>query len=125
MSEPLDPIEALKQIAYLLERAREPTYRVKAFRTAAATLAELPPGELEKRARHGTLSELPGIGKATAAVVHEALAGQVPEYLAKLQPAGDATLVEGGDTLRAALRGDLHTHSNWSDGGSAQSHFGR
>jgi putative hydrolase len=118
MAEVVDPIEALKQIAYLLERAREPTFRVKAFRTAAATLAELAPGELEKRAANGTLSELPGIGKATATVVREALAGQVPEYLAKLRPAGDADLVEGGDRLRAALRGDLHTHSNWSDGGS-------
>jgi putative hydrolase len=114
----VEPIEALRQIAFLLERAREPTYRVKAFRTAADTLAALPAGELERRATHGTLSELPGIGKATASVVSEALSGQVPEYLAKLLPSGAAALTEGGTAMRAALRGDLHTHSDWSDGGS-------
>src|SRR5262249_8693117 len=27
-------------------------------------------------------------------------------------------LVEGGEKVRAALRGDLHSHSDWSDGGS-------
>lgn len=114
----VDPIDVLRQIAFLLERAREPSYRVKAFRTAADTLAALPAGELERRTNQGTLSELPGIGNATAGVVREALAGQVPEYLAKLLPSGEAALTEGGTVMRAALRGDLHTHSNWSDGGS-------
>jgi len=37
----MDPVKALKQVAFHLERAGEPTYRVQAFRNAAAVLADL------------------------------------------------------------------------------------
>jgi putative hydrolase len=114
---PRDPVADLREIAFRLERAHEPTYRVRAFRTAAGVLADLGPAEVARRAAAGTLTDLAGIGKATAAVVAQSLAGQEPEYLAKL-PVGEAPVVSGGEALRAALRGDLHTHSDWSDGGS-------
>jgi len=115
----LTPYDALRRIAYLLERSRAGTYRVQAFRGAAATVLAIDPAELKSRSAAGTLTELPGIGSATEAVIRETLEGELPEYLKSLEDKATEPLAAGGLDMRAALRGDLHSHSDWSDGGSS------
>lgn len=114
----MDPVEALRETAFWLERERASTYRVEAFRKAAAALADLPADEIAERARSGALAKMKGLGPRTTTLVQEVLDGRVPGYLADLRERNTESLADGGAELRALLRGDLHSHTDWSDGGS-------
>jgi len=112
----VDPIEALNEIAFWLERSLDSPYRTKAFRGAAAALVGMPSAQVAQSARTGALRRVPGIGDTSATVIREAVDGGIPSYLADLREKALVPLVGGGEKLRAQLRGDLHSHSDWSDG---------
>jgi putative hydrolase len=114
----MDPVEALEQITYYLDRDLAPGAKAKAFLNAAKVIRDLPPGELEERHRTGRLKDLSGIGESTAKVITQALDGETPDYLAKLEALPGIPLDEGAH-IRAALKGDCHLHSTWSDGGAS------
>ena len=106
----MNPHDALTEIATLLERERSSRYKSKAFRAAADAIAGLSEEELADAA---SLRRRKGIGESTFAVIQQALAGGVPEYLADLR---ERAGVQRSSSLRGLLRGDLHSHSDWSDG---------
>ena len=113
-----DPVADLKRIAYLLEAMQEPSYRVRAFRGAAAALGEMGPDEVERLATSGGLRGISGIGEVTERTILESLRGEEPVYLRRLASTEGQPLDEGAAALCQALQGDLHAHTLASDGGA-------
>ncbi|UNK72151.1 PHP domain-containing protein [Microbacterium sp. H1-D42] len=106
----MDAVEALLEIATLLERERASRYRAKAFRQAADVLAGLPADVRDDPTR---LRAQKGIGASTFEVIRQAQRGDTPDYLVELRGVVEPEL---RSALRAQLRGDLHSHTDWSDG---------
>ncbi|MDQ0030746.1 PHP domain-containing protein [Arthrobacter bambusae] len=114
----MDAIDALNETAFWLERELADSFKVQAFRRAAGIIAELSQEDLAARLKDGRLKRTKGIGSRTYEVISQAVDGRVPDYLENLRRRGAEPLANGGRKLNAELRGDLHSHSNWSDGGS-------
>ncbi len=118
MDVPLTPEQALLRVIHCLDRALASRYKTQAFVRALDVVRTLDPVELAERARDDRLTELDGIGDATAGVITEALAGRIPSYLAKVEAESRVAITPAGEVYRQALRGDCHLHSTWSDGGA-------
>jgi len=111
------PADALDRIVYLMDRVLADGTKVRAFARARDVVESTGDEEIGRLHAAGKLTDLPGIGPTTAKVIAEALDGEMPAYLEHLEAETVLDPGEGAD-LRAALRGDCHTHSTWSDGGA-------
>lgn len=111
-------IAALRRAIYYLDRELAPSQKVRAFQRAIDVVAALPNDELEARVQAGTVTDLDGIGASTGSVIGAAVSGVANTYLEKLEERSRIDIGEGAD-IRAALRGDCHAHSTWSDGGAS------
>ena len=114
----MTPEAAFERIVHCLDRAHDQSFKAKAFHRARAVVLEVGPEEIAERSAAGTLKDLDGIGDSSAAVIRQALAGEVPDALVKLEATTEVPITPAGQVYREALRGDCHTHSTWSDGGA-------
>ena len=96
----MDPVAALRQIAYYKDRAREDSRRVMAYHNAADVVEALTDEQRQKHERAGTWQSLPRIGPKTATVIAQAWSGREPDALVELR--SKATDL-GGGALRSAL----------------------
>jgi len=113
----MSPADALDRVVYLLDRDLAEGRRIQAYAKARDLVRELGDDEIAARHADGTLLDLPGIGASTGKVIALALDGGIDEHLATLEAETAIDIGEGAD-LRAALRGDCHSHTTWSDGGA-------
>jgi len=109
----MDPVSALRQVAFYKDRAGDDVRRVMAYRKAADIIAALDEETCDRLGQTENWRSLPGIGPKTATVIAQAWSGREPDVLIELR---EAAKDFGGGTIRESLRGDLHCHSNWSDG---------
>jgi len=112
-------VATLRRVAFLLERAQASRYRAEAYRAAARTVERQDAARLGALARAGALTDLPAVGSSTAEVVSRAMAGRPVPALVELEEqaaADDARTTPAAAALHAALRGDLHSHTEASDG---------
>ena len=113
----MTPVEALERVVHCLDRAHETGFKTRAFVRALEVVRSTPPEELVARSEAGTLTELEGIGDSTARLITEALQGDT-SYVDKIEAETGVKLTDDGAKYRAALKGDCHLHSLWSDGGA-------
>ncbi|MEO6317193.1 MAG: PHP domain-containing protein [Acidimicrobiales bacterium] len=114
----MGPAAALDRVVYLLDRALAEGRRVAAYGRARDLAVELGEDVIAQHHADGTLLDLPGIGPSTGKVIAMALDGGIDEHLAELEAETAIDIGEGAE-LRAALKGDCHSHTTWSDGGAA------
>mgnify|MGYP001375515063 CR=1 FL=1 len=114
----MSPADALDRVVYLLDRDLAEGRRVAAYAKARDWARDVGDDEVVRLHRAGELLEVPGIGKSTGQVISLAVDGGIHDHLDALE--AETAIDPGeGEGVRAALRGDCHSHTTWSDGGAS------
>ena len=108
--------QALSEIGYLLRQNEKERFRAKAFSAAAWSIALERP-DLASLQRTENLTQIEGVGEGIARVLSDLIQNGESRYLNRLreqmgQPARD----DQSDLDFDDYQGDVHSHTNWSDG---------
>ena len=108
--------QVLSEIGYLLRQNPEERFRAKAFSAAAWSLAIERP-DVEALHRGNELTKLDGVGPGIAKVLAEVVETGHSRYLDRLRDQMKQAARDDESTLDfARYQGDIHSHTNWSDG---------
>jgi putative hydrolase len=108
--------QVLSEIGYLLRQDPKESFRAKAFSRAAWSIALGRP-DLEALHKANQLTSVEGVGPGIAKILAGLVETGRSSYLERLrtetgQPARD----DESSIDLAAYQGDIHSHTNWSDG---------
>jgi putative hydrolase len=112
----------LAEIAYLL-RHKGDGHRARAFTRVASLLVRQRP-DLDGLRQANRLDSLEGVGAGIAKTLAELIDTGQSSYLDRLReevslPADTTRPGEVSSLVQSGYRGDLHSHTDWSDGGSS------
>jgi putative hydrolase len=108
--------QVLSEIGYLLRQDPEQKFRAQAFSAAAWTIAISRP-DLEALYRANALTTIEGVGTGIAKVLAGLLETGQSSYLQRLRTEmGQPTRDDESDLDLSQYQGDVHSHTNWSDG---------
>jgi putative hydrolase len=108
--------QALSEIGYLLRQDPDEKFRAKAFSGAAWSLAIERP-DLHSLHQSNALTTLEGVGAGIAKVLADLIENGQSRYLERLREQMKQPALEDESTLDfSAYQGDVHSHSDWSDG---------
>lgn len=115
----MDAVEAaqvLSEIGYLLRQDPEQRFRAKAFSAAAWSLALERP-DLASLHNSNGLTSIEGVGPGIAKVLTELMETGHSRYVNRLREQMNQPAQPDESSLDfARYQGDVHSHSNWSDG---------
>lgn len=115
----MTPVEALAQAIHYLDRAGDGGFKLRAYVRAMDIVRGLPEEEVLQRVHSGTLTDLDGIGDSIARLISDVVLTGRSAKLDELDRATTVPVSDAAAPYRAALRGDCHLHTTWSDGGAA------